>query len=64
VNPNEWWDAHWIEDRLVRKLGTALPFTPPAGLERPKNAKASPTSGKKKAAPKKAPAKRAKPKRP
>jgi murein DD-endopeptidase MepM/ murein hydrolase activator NlpD len=26
VNPIEWWDEHWIEDRLVRKLGAALPF--------------------------------------
>ncbi len=28
VNPNEWWDPHWIHDRLVRKLGAALPFEP------------------------------------
>lgn len=27
VNPVEWWDPHWIRDRIVRKLGTALPFT-------------------------------------
>ena len=26
VNPVEWWDAHWIRDRIVRKLGSALPF--------------------------------------
>jgi murein DD-endopeptidase MepM/ murein hydrolase activator NlpD len=26
VNPNEWWDAHWIRDRLARKLGGVLPF--------------------------------------
>jgi murein DD-endopeptidase MepM/ murein hydrolase activator NlpD len=26
VNPVEWWDAHWIQDRLDRKLGAALPF--------------------------------------
>ena len=26
VNPLEWWDAAWIRDRLVRKLGPALPF--------------------------------------
>lgn len=25
VNPREWWDDHWIEDRLRRKLGSALP---------------------------------------
>ncbi len=28
VDPREWWDAHWIEDRLDRKLGTGLPFEP------------------------------------
>jgi murein DD-endopeptidase MepM/ murein hydrolase activator NlpD len=28
VNPVEWWDAHWIEDRIASKLGTALPFVP------------------------------------
>ena len=22
VNPIEWWDAHWIEDRIIRKLKT------------------------------------------
>lgn len=26
VNPVEWWDPHWIEDRVARKLGEALPF--------------------------------------
>ena len=26
VRPVEWWDAHWIADRLERKLGAALPF--------------------------------------
>ena len=20
VNPVEWWDAHWIQDRILRKL--------------------------------------------
>ena len=30
VRPAEWWDAHWIEDRLKRKLGPALPFGSPA----------------------------------
>ncbi|HSB61702.1 MAG TPA: M23 family metallopeptidase, partial [Vicinamibacteria bacterium] len=34
VNPNEWWDAHWIGDRLARKLGAALPFVPSAGAAR------------------------------
>ena len=27
VDPREWWDDHWIRDRIARKLGTALPFT-------------------------------------
>lgn len=26
VNPREWWDGHWIGDRLGLKLGPALPF--------------------------------------
>ena len=25
VNPTEWWDDHWIHDRLQLKLGSALP---------------------------------------
>ena len=27
VNPIEWWDGHWIADRLKLKLGDALPWT-------------------------------------
>ncbi len=27
VNPVEWWDDHWIKDRIARKLGAAFPFT-------------------------------------
>jgi murein DD-endopeptidase MepM/ murein hydrolase activator NlpD len=23
VNPVEWWDAHWIKDRIIRKLREA-----------------------------------------
>jgi len=26
VTPKEWWDPHWIQDRLARKLGAALPY--------------------------------------
>jgi len=26
VTPVEWWDPHWIRDRIARKLGAALPF--------------------------------------
>jgi murein DD-endopeptidase MepM/ murein hydrolase activator NlpD len=22
--PKEWWDAHWIQDRIARKLGAAF----------------------------------------
>ncbi len=28
VNPKEWWDGHWIQDRLALKLGSALRFEP------------------------------------
>jgi hypothetical protein len=26
VNPREWWDGHWIQDRIARKLGGAFQF--------------------------------------
>jgi murein DD-endopeptidase MepM/ murein hydrolase activator NlpD len=26
VNPLEWWDGHWIQDRIARKLGPAWDF--------------------------------------
>jgi murein DD-endopeptidase MepM/ murein hydrolase activator NlpD len=26
VNPVEWWDAHWLTDRIERKLGPAFPL--------------------------------------
>jgi murein DD-endopeptidase MepM/ murein hydrolase activator NlpD len=28
VTPVEWWDPHWIQDRVARKLGRALPLRP------------------------------------
>ncbi len=28
VNPLEWWDGHWIADRIARKLGPAFAFSP------------------------------------
>jgi murein DD-endopeptidase MepM/ murein hydrolase activator NlpD len=28
VSPVEWWDPHWIQDRVARKLGAALPYKP------------------------------------
>jgi murein DD-endopeptidase MepM/ murein hydrolase activator NlpD len=30
VTPIEWWDPHWIQDRLKLKLGDALPYKPSA----------------------------------
>jgi murein DD-endopeptidase MepM/ murein hydrolase activator NlpD len=26
VSPVEWWDSHWIQDRIARKLGPAIPY--------------------------------------
>ena len=26
VSPVEWWDGHWLQDRIERKLGAAFPF--------------------------------------
>lgn len=28
VNPVEWWDGHWIQDRIARKLGPVLQLAP------------------------------------
>jgi murein DD-endopeptidase MepM/ murein hydrolase activator NlpD len=33
VNPIEWWDGHWIADRLKLKLGDAMPWAPDAAAE-------------------------------
>jgi hypothetical protein len=30
VNSVEWWDAHWIEDRVLRKIREAVPGATPA----------------------------------
>ena len=30
VNPAEWWDPHWIEDRVMRKLRAANPSSSPS----------------------------------
>ena len=30
VTPVEWWDEHWIKDRVARKLGAAFTFEPAA----------------------------------
>jgi murein DD-endopeptidase MepM/ murein hydrolase activator NlpD len=34
VNPVEWWDAHWVQDRVDRKLRDAGAGTSAAGRER------------------------------
>jgi murein DD-endopeptidase MepM/ murein hydrolase activator NlpD len=26
VSPVEWWDGHWIQDRIARKLGAGLHY--------------------------------------
>jgi murein DD-endopeptidase MepM/ murein hydrolase activator NlpD len=33
VNSVEWWDAHWIEDRVLRKIREAVPGATPAAAE-------------------------------
>lgn len=44
VTPVEWWDGHWIQDRLDRKLGAALPFGNPAEAAQPAGAVVSPAA--------------------
>jgi murein DD-endopeptidase MepM/ murein hydrolase activator NlpD len=33
VNAVEWWDSHWIEDRVLRKIREAVPGATPAAAE-------------------------------
>jgi murein DD-endopeptidase MepM/ murein hydrolase activator NlpD len=35
VTPVEWWDPHWIQDRIGRKLGNALPYMQKGGAAAP-----------------------------
>jgi murein DD-endopeptidase MepM/ murein hydrolase activator NlpD len=42
VNPVEWWDPHWIGDRLARKLGPALGGEFAAAASRPTPVPAAP----------------------
>jgi len=59
VNPIEWWDDHWVRDRISSKLGSAFPYVASAAAP---PAKAAPAA-KKKAAPRakaKGPAKKPK----
>ena len=39
INPVEWWDPHWVKDRILSKLGTEMPAeaepaTPPKARKR------------------------------
>jgi hypothetical protein len=64
VNPIEWWDPHWIADRVDRKLveagimsaaaATKAPVVKPAAKQKaPARGKAKPAAPKKKAPAKK-----------
>jgi len=44
VNPVEWWDPHWIQDRLARKLGAALPLAGSGAAPAAAAASAAPAS--------------------
>ncbi len=55
VNPIEWWDDHWVRDRISSKLGSAFPYVSSTPAT---PAKAAPAAKKKPAA--KAPAKKPK----
>ena len=52
VNPIEWWDDHWVHDRIATKLGAAFPYVAspvePAKAKAPARGKAGP-KGKTKA---------------
>jgi ribosomal protein L12E/L44/L45/RPP1/RPP2 len=58
VNPVEWWDPHWVTDRVMRKLAeagvidaAAVAASPPAAAAKaPARSKKAPS--KRKAAPK------------
>jgi murein DD-endopeptidase MepM/ murein hydrolase activator NlpD len=45
VTPVEWWDPHWIQDRVSRKLDGALPFAK-GGAAAPAGAPAAPVGVK------------------
>jgi murein DD-endopeptidase MepM/ murein hydrolase activator NlpD len=58
VNPIEWWDDHWVHDRIATKLGAAFPYVAsPVETARAKAPAKGKTAGKAKA-PAKAPAKK------
>jgi len=64
VNPIEWWDDHWLRDRISAKLGSAFPYVSslpatPAKAATPAKKKAAPPKAKAKA-PAKKPAKKPK----
>jgi hypothetical protein len=50
VNPVEWWDAHWIQDRIERKLrpeGESTATAAPAHASGAPGKQHRPRSGKK-----------------
>jgi murein DD-endopeptidase MepM/ murein hydrolase activator NlpD len=53
VNPVEWWDAHWVQDRVDRKLQELGSGAPPAPEAKPASA-AKPTSRQSRKSPAKA----------
>ena len=42
ITPVEWWDPHWIQDRVARKLGPALPYQESAAPSAPARGSAAP----------------------
>jgi murein DD-endopeptidase MepM/ murein hydrolase activator NlpD len=64
VNPAEWWDSHWIKDRIAGKLGAGFKFEPEAQAAkvqsgpRPKKSQPSKSPKKSGSAPKKKKARR------
>jgi hypothetical protein len=48
VVPTEWWDAHWIRDRVARRLAPAVAFegeaAAPAREARDSDARAAPAA--------------------
>jgi murein DD-endopeptidase MepM/ murein hydrolase activator NlpD len=42
INPREWWDEHWIKDRILSKLGGAPAPAAPSTAAPPVHSKARP----------------------
>jgi murein DD-endopeptidase MepM/ murein hydrolase activator NlpD len=50
VNSVEWWDAHWMEDRVLRKIREAVPGSLPASPSLTQGAGDAPAQGSKRVA--------------